>query len=382
MKVFFFSKKKAHVRRKLSLLCSLSQDGIAITSTERIEALEALPELKRELVECERQEKEKGGGRGGKGGGGNDGNDDESGGESDASFSCSETDLRNLEREADLLEEQMKKQKGVKEGGEAKVPWSRAARLLLARETAAAAAGNERRKGGKAAAEASSGGLFERVIEPLRTSMPPWDSSSSSSDEDDNRRGVGEDEEKCCRHSHSRSRRRQCDDGSWPFALFPSPDGCPFLVLEVALGLQDGRYVGGGGGVELDVRPRHVRVFSGGSLLCARLPARVDPEKATARRSLASGKLVVEMPLADPEGGREGLDESCVREWGRRGGGGGGGGKGREVRGGGGGRRGGEAAGRVVATTAAAAVVVAADGDKENENGGGEDSSPPPLPPL
>ena len=43
-------------------------------------------------------------------GDGNDGNDDESGGESDASFSCSETDLRNLEREADLLEEQMKKQ--------------------------------------------------------------------------------------------------------------------------------------------------------------------------------------------------------------------------------------------------------------------------------
>ena len=347
-----------------------SQDGVAITAIERIEALEALPELTRELVDPERQNN-------GKGGDGGDGDGDSDGEESDASSSSSsssssETDLRNLEREAELLEEQMQKQRDER-GEEAKVPWSRAARLLLARETAAAADGQQQSSGGSkaaaaAATPASPVNLFDyssRAVEPLRTSMPPW-SSSSSSDEDDGSSGGegGEEGEKRGgrRGNPGRRRRRQCDDGSWPFALFPSPDGSPLLVLEVALGTT-GR---GGGEVELDVRARHARVFLSGSLLCARLPARVDPSRAAARRSLASGRLVVAMPLADPA---EELEEACIREWGGERGGGGGGGRGREVRGGGGGRA---AAGRAVS---AAAVVTG-----ENEDSDGEGSvSPPPL---
>lgn len=263
----------------------------------------------------------------------------------------------------------MKKQQEATGGdGEAKMPWSRAARLLLARETAAAAAGTAGERGrrggggGKTATKASSGGLlFERVVDPVLTSMPPW-SSSSDEEEDDASSGEGEGEEK-----RSRRRRHQRDDGSWPFALFPSRDGAPLLVLEVALGLSS---ICIGNGIELDVRPRHVRVFAGGSLLCARLPCKVDPSKARARRSLASGRLVVEMPLADP---REELDEACVREWG--GVAGRGRERGREVRRDGGG---GVLAGRVIsAPAAAAAVVVAAEEEEERDNDGS--SSPPQL---
>ena len=364
--VFFslFEREKKGSRRGKSFFF-VPQDGVAVTAIERIEALEALPELTGELVEVERQDEEKGGD------GGENGDS-----ESDSSSSSSETaDLRNLEREADLLEERMKQQQqqqqqGAAGGGEEeKMPWSRAARLLLARETAAEQSGGSGRStgrstGGKAAAAttaATSGSLFDqssRNFEPLRTSMPPWPSLSSSDEDEASSGEEGEREEE--KRGGRGKYRCQCDDGSWPFALFPSAEGSPSIVFEVALG-PAGKKGGGIGEVELDVRTRHARVFANGSLLCVRLPGKVDPGAATAKRSLASGKLVVEMPLADPD---EELDEACIREWK-------GGGRGRESF-----RKGGRAAGRVA--VAAAAVVVAEEEMDEDSDGDGS-SSPPPL---
>jgi len=258
----------------------------------------------------------------------------------------------------------MKKQE--REGAEAKMPWSRAARLLLARETAAGAKGSGSGSGEEEKSnKASSSGLFEdssRFVHLPRTSMPPWDSSDDeeSSGDDDDEEEKGEKGEK---GKERRRQRLQRDDGAWPFALLRSADGRPCLVLEVALGVLTSSKED----VELDVRPRFVRVFARGSLLCARLPARVDRERATARRSLASGKLVVEMPLEDP---RAELDEACIREWKKSSGGRRGGGR--------------EARKRAVAAPAAAAVVVVVVEENENSESDEEDassssSSPPPL---
>jgi len=234
-------------------------------------------------------------------------------------------------------------------GDDAPMPWSRAARLVLARGTPTAAAARERKTtaDGKGSGDEATPSLLDgssrAEVRPLRTSMPPWTSSDEEGDDDSS---SDDDDGEGARRRQCRRQRRQCDDGAWPFALFPSPrDNCSphYLVLEVSLGSA----LVTPSDVELDVRRRYVRVFASGSLLCARLPASVVPSRATAKRSLASGKLVVEM-----------------REWKKRDGGGA------------------EETTAMKTTKAfafAARVVVAASDDGDESDGENDILSPPPL---
>lgn len=51
--------------------------------------------------------------------------------------------------------------------------------------------------------------------------------------------------------------------------------------------------------MDVDVHPRHVRVVIKGHVLQLVLPAPVRADQAVARRSLASGDLVIEMPTVN-----------------------------------------------------------------------------------
>ena len=64
------------------------------------------------------------------------------------------------------------------------------------------------------------------------------------------------------------------------------------------------------GAVDADVRPRAARVLAGGCLLTVHLPLTVDADRAVARRSAASGALVVVAPRAL---GGETVDAACLR---------------------------------------------------------------------
>jgi protein TilB len=63
--------------------------------------------------------------------------------------------------------------------------------------------------------------------------------------------------------------------------------------------------------MQADVQPRYVRLLIKGRLLQLRLPCEVLPDESAAQRSKASGRLVLNMPKADPVSAE--LDLGCVR---------------------------------------------------------------------
>lgn len=84
----------------------------------------------------------------------------------------------------------------------------------------------------------------------------------------------------------------QTNEGDWEFTLDVTPDGGA-VELTVSLG----RGVRAGW-VDAHVSPRAVRVLAAGCLLTVHLPLTVDADAAVARRSAASGALVVTAPRA------------------------------------------------------------------------------------
>jgi protein TilB len=97
----------------------------------------------------------------------------------------------------------------------------------------------------------------------------------------------------------------QKNEGGWDFDLLEGKDACT-VVLRVSLG----RYIDPGS-IQVDLQPTFVRLLAGGRLLQLNLPAEVKPDEATATRSRATGRLVIEAPLVDP--GFTNWDVTCIR---------------------------------------------------------------------
>ena len=155
-------------------------------------------------------------------------------------------------------------------------PWDRVTRLA---DALAAVADEERREREKAAAAAASAAPAVGPAPPaFRTAFPPLPPAPALPP--------------------------QCNEAGWAFTLDVTPDGGA-VELEVALGLGVRP-----GAVDADVRPRAVRVLAAGALLTVHLPLTVAAEAATARRSAASGALVITAPRA--LGGEE-VDAACLR---------------------------------------------------------------------
>jgi protein TilB len=86
---------------------------------------------------------------------------------------------------------------------------------------------------------------------------------------------------------------RQCNEGGWAFTLEEEvAGGVDVLVLSVALPSHLDVTA-----VQADVQPRAVRLLAQGRLLQLRLSAEVRPGAAVARRSKATGRLVITMPV-------------------------------------------------------------------------------------
>lgn len=96
----------------------------------------------------------------------------------------------------------------------------------------------------------------------------------------------------------------QTNEADWPFTLDVTPDGGAVeLVVALGRGVR-------AGGADAHVSPRAMRVLAAGCLLCVHLPLTVDADAAVARRSAASGALVVTAPRA--LGGEE-VDAALLR---------------------------------------------------------------------
>ncbi|KAG2489438.1 hypothetical protein HYH03_012075 [Edaphochlamys debaryana] len=86
----------------------------------------------------------------------------------------------------------------------------------------------------------------------------------------------------------------QKNEGRWDFSLEESPDGrC--LVLEV----QVGRFLDTSL-IQTDLQPTYVRLLVKGKLLQLLLPAEVRPDASKAQRNTSTGVLVLTMPKEDP----------------------------------------------------------------------------------
>lgn len=88
----------------------------------------------------------------------------------------------------------------------------------------------------------------------------------------------------------------QCNEGDWEFSLEEERenDGSKVVVLQVELEKHLDVTT-----MQLDVRPRVVRLLARGRLLQLRLPSEVQCDRAVAQRSKASGLLRVVMPVDD-----------------------------------------------------------------------------------
>ncbi|KAF6251492.1 hypothetical protein COO60DRAFT_1675455 [Scenedesmus sp. NREL 46B-D3] len=87
----------------------------------------------------------------------------------------------------------------------------------------------------------------------------------------------------------------QRNEGKWDFTLEESEDGMS-LVLDVAAGKYLDTSL-----IKADVQPRLARLIIKGRLLQLVLPVEVKPDASVARRSAASGHLVLTMPKEEPQ---------------------------------------------------------------------------------
>eukprot|EP00887_Chlorella_sp_A99_P007514 scaffold2.g7514.t1 len=166
------------------------------------------------------------------------------------------------------------------EQGEMRRPWCPATRVLEHREHAAAVAAAEaaRARGAVGADLGDAGGAGGAAARPPLARLPPLQEGEPL---------------------------RQWNEGHWEFSLDESADGGA-VVLEVDVG----RYLDTSL-IEADVQPTAVRLLIKGRLLQLLLPAEVRPDGATARRSRATGRLVLTMPKERP--GEGGWDVSRAR---------------------------------------------------------------------
>eukprot|EP00892_Ulva_mutabilis_P006702 jgi/Ulvmu1/4403/UM002_0128.1 len=98
---------------------------------------------------------------------------------------------------------------------------------------------------------------------------------------------------------------KQRNEGGWGFTLDVTDD---FSCIELAVSI--GKHLDSTL-VQADVQPRWVRLLIKGRLLQLRLPCEVHADRSHAKRSKATGTLVMTMPRTDPASRH--LDVTCMR---------------------------------------------------------------------
>ena len=157
--------------------------------------------------------------------------------------------------------------------------WSRVTRLADALAAVAAAkAAEEKKQAAKATDGDDAASRWPRTLAGSRTSLPPLPTDGSLPP--------------------------QTSEGDWDFTLDVTPDeGAVELTVSLGRGVR-------AGGVDAHVSPRAMRLLAAGFLLTVHLPLTVDADAAVARRSAASGALVVTAPRAL---GGESVDVALLR---------------------------------------------------------------------